>query len=95
MDYIILPTTQLSCTIMENFRNSYFDYKSPNTNYTSQLLLIWSQQIQGLSVFEPRHEKTYVLVFDLVRHKQGCTATEDGYSLEISGLESRGIILFM
>ena len=29
-------------------------------------------------VYEPRHEKTNVLVFDLVRHKPGCTATEDG-----------------
>ena len=27
---------------------------------------------------EPRHEKTNVLVFDLVRHKLGCIATEDG-----------------
>ena len=27
---------------------------------------------------EPRHEKTNVLVSDLVRHKSGCTATEDG-----------------
>ena len=26
---------------------------------------------------EPRHEKTNVLVSDLVRHKPGCTATED------------------
>ena len=25
-----------------------------------------------------RHEKTNVLVSDLVRHKPGCTATEDG-----------------
>ena len=28
--------------------------------------------------FEPRHEKTNVLVSDLVQHKPGCTATEDG-----------------
>ena len=28
--------------------------------------------------FEPRHEKTNVLVSDQVRHKPGCTATEDG-----------------
>ena len=28
--------------------------------------------------FEPRHEKTSVLVFDLLRHKPGCTATENG-----------------
>ena len=27
---------------------------------------------------EPRHEKTNVLVSDLVRHKPGCTATENG-----------------
>ena len=27
--------------------------------------------------YEPRHEKTNVLVFDQVRHKPGCTVTED------------------
>ena len=27
---------------------------------------------------EPRHEKTNRMVSDLVRHKPGCTATEDG-----------------
>ena len=31
-----------------------------------------------LSTFEPRREKTNVLVSDLVRHKPGCAATEDG-----------------
>ena len=30
-------------------------------------------------------------VYDLVRHKPGCTATEDCYRLEISDLGSRGI----
>ena len=29
-------------------------------------------------LFERRHEKTNVLVSDLVQHKPGCTATEDG-----------------
>ena len=28
--------------------------------------------------YKPRHEKTNVLVSDRVRHKPGCTATEDG-----------------
>ena len=42
---------------------------------------------------KPRHEKTNVVVCDLVRHKPGCTATEDGYRLEISDLERRGIVL--
>ena len=27
---------------------------------------------------EPRCEKTNILVFDLARHKPGCTATDDG-----------------
>ena len=31
-----------------------------------------------LTKFEPRHEKTNILVSDLVRHKPGCTATKDG-----------------
>ena len=34
-------------------------------------------------------------VSDLVRHKPGCTATEDSSRLEISDLESRGIVLSM
>ena len=29
-------------------------------------------------IFEPHRGKTNVLVSDLVRHKPGCTATEDG-----------------
>ena len=28
-------------------------------------------------IYEPRREKTKVLVSDLVRHKPGCTGTED------------------
>ena len=31
-----------------------------------------------LTINEPRYEKTNVLVSDLVRHKPGRTATEDG-----------------
>ena len=48
-----------------------------------------------LALFEPRHEKTNVLVSDQVRHKPGCTATEDGQRLEILDLESKGIVLSM
>ena len=44
---------------------------------------------------ELRHEKTNIMVSDLVRHKPGCTATEDGERLEILDLESRGILLSM
>ena len=47
----------------------------------------------GMKIFELCHEKTNVLVSDLVRHKPGCTATEDGWRLEISDLGSRGIVL--
>ena len=45
------------------------------------------------SVNEPRHEKKIILVSDLVRHKSGCTATEDGLGLEMLDLESRGFVL--
>ena len=34
-------------------------------------------------------------VSDQVRHKPGCTATEDGWKLEISQLGSRGIVLYV
>ena len=34
------------------------------------------------------------MVSDLVVHKPGSTATEDGWRLEISDLESRGIVLY-
>ena len=38
-------------------------------------------------------EKPVFGVSDLVRHKPGCTATEDGKRLEISDLGSRGIVV--
>ena len=51
------------------------------------------RQMPPIWTNEPRHEKTNVLVSDLVRHKPGCTATEDGLRLEISDLESIRIVL--
>ena len=51
--------------------------------------------VQSMQGYEPRHEKTNVLVSHLVRHKPGCTALEDGKRLEISDFESRGIVLSM
>ena len=33
---------------------------------------------QLTKTFEPRYEKTNILVSDLVLHKLGCTAAEDG-----------------
>ena len=37
-----------------------------------------NEDLAGTQVIEPRHEQTNILVSDLVRHKPGCTATEDG-----------------
>ena len=59
-----------------------------------EILHLWKMQ-PARQTNEPRHEKTNILVSDLVRHKPGCTAAEDGYRLEISDLESRGIVLSM
>ena len=44
-------------------------------------------------IFELCHEKINILVSDQVRHKPSCTATEDGWMLQISELEGRGIVL--
>lgn len=32
-------------------------------------------------------------IFDQVKHTPGCTATSDGWMLEISDLQRRGIVL--
>ena len=48
------------------------------------ILIDRQKSLRPLFIIEPRHEKTNVLVSDLVRHKAGCTATEDGYRHEIS-----------
>ena len=48
---------------------------------------------EWMSVDEPLHEKTNNLGPNYVRHKPGCTVTEDGKRLEILELESRGIVL--
>ena len=45
-----------------------------NSPYTLLSLLT----VIRLTIYEPRYEKTNVLVSDLVPHKPGCTATEDG-----------------
>ena len=37
--------------------------------------------------------KPVVGVSDQIRHKSGCNATQDGLRLEISDLESKGIVL--
>ena len=50
-------------------------------------------QIEGIQLFEPRHEKTCLQVCDQVRLKPACSATETSCSLEILGIETRGIIL--
>ena len=36
------------------------------------------REFPQVNAFERRHEKTNILVSDLVQHKPGCTATEDG-----------------
>ena len=46
-------------------------------------------------IYELPHEKTNNVVSEQVRHKPSCTITEDGWRLEISDLESRGIALYV
>ena len=55
----------------------------------SELLLSFSLSC----LYEPRHEKHVCGVCDQVRHKPACAATEARKRLEISDIETRGIIL--
>ena len=43
----------------------------------SMCIRVFTAESLGVRIFEPYHEKTNVLVSDLVRHKPGCAATED------------------
>ena len=51
------------------FRLSIINYSEIHVSYIAT---------EMETINEPRHEKTNVLVSDQVRHKPGCTATEDG-----------------
>ena len=62
-----------------------------NTIQMQQKREIFSKRSE--KIIESRQEKTNVLVSDQVRHKPGCTATEDGQRLEILDLGSRVIAL--
>ena len=44
-----------------------------------------------MKTYEPRCEKTSVLVSDLVRHKPGCPATENARGLKFRILEVEGL----
>ena len=63
------------------------------------IILAIMRQIKKNSNIFYQHEVSLVVrkpvfgVSDHVRHKPGCTATEDGYRLEISDLDRRGIAL--
>ena len=53
----------------------------------------------GFVCTRPRYQvsvyRTIGPLVDMVQHKPGCAATEDGQRLETSDLESRGIALSM
>ena len=69
------------------------DYVVPNV--LSPRDLVSRPDIMDETVPHTRLEKTNVLVSDLVRHKPGYKATKDDHRLQISGLESRVIVLPM
>ena len=58
--------------------------------YSTHTGLLDTQSDYLKGVFEPRHEKTNIVVSEQVRHKPSCTSTEDGERLDS---ECRGIIL--
>ena len=69
-------------------------YYSNHTREDGGFYVQWYSKTEW-QISEPRHEKTNILVSDLVPHKPGCTSTEDDWRLEILYLESRWIVLSM
>ena len=53
--------------------------------------MISMMNVMEWSHFESHHEKTKVLVSDLVRHKPGCTATEEARGLKFWIKEVEGL----
>ena len=66
----MLPLTSMEKWLFQNF------IKCSSTIVAETREIETSCEMHQL--FEPRHEKTNILVSDLVQHKPGCTATEDG-----------------
>ena len=69
------------CKFGETFvQRCFCDENALQLNLTSLYSIYNSRQsaIPILRLFEPRCEKTGFVVSDKVRHKPGCTATEDG-----------------
>ena len=60
---------------VKHHRNS--DTKTSNRDHIRTTALELSVKTSFMFEFEQRYEKTNILVSDLVRHKPGCTATED------------------
>ena len=55
-----------------------FDITFKMKTKQDQALLMYAGHTEQVNTFEPRHEKTNILVSDLVRHKPGYSGTEDG-----------------
>ena len=66
-----------------------------NLTRPTAIVLYQPDKLDGKNLLSLVVRKPVFGVSDLVRHKFGCTATEDGWRLEISDLESRGIVLSM
>ena len=58
--------------IYQNHKSFVFGVQRPAGSGSFSIVLTVS------IIYEPRHDTTNILVSDLVRHKPGCTATEDG-----------------
>ena len=63
---------------MANTRALKNHYARPFQFVGEMWLQMTGHNVQSMKGYEPRHEETNVLVFDLVRNKPGCTALEDG-----------------
>ena len=65
-------------SIQPGYSPSLFFVLTVTVHMKKVMILSYAMSAQQRPLLEPRHEKTNDLVSDLILHKPGCTATEDG-----------------
>ena len=80
---VLINKQKLKCNITLSGQQSFFIlllHKKVQQNLATNITVL-SKKLNNrriADINEPRHEKTNILVSNLVRHKLGCTVTEDG-----------------
>ena len=77
----------------EEYLDNIYPVFRPMCTHYRDLLQVTRIHSWNITIYEPQHEKTNNVVSDQVWHKPRCTATGDGWRIEILYLVKKGIVL--